>query len=218
MNRHSLVVGIALVSFLSAPAARADVGVHLKGGTLGAGVELTKSFGERFSLGLGFNAYDYKTTGEASDIDYDFKLELQSIALLAHFHPFRGSFRLSAGALHNKNELNLTGRPSSDATYDFDGTTYTAEDVGTLTGVLTFGKTSPYVGIGWGNRPGSRLGVSFDIGALYQGSPKLALNATGALGNPALASDLEQERRSAEEDLDKYEWYPVVSLGVYFRF
>jgi hypothetical protein len=104
--------------------------------------------------------------------------------------------------LYNNNELKLTGKPSAGSTYTINGVTYTAAQVGTLTGTLTFNKTAPYLGLGWGNRPGSKLGLSADIGALYQGSPKLSLSATGSVAG--LSSNLEQERKSAEEDLGSF--------------
>ena len=218
MKNRLILSCIAFVSALSMTVARADIGLNVKAGTLGAGVELSKSFGEKFSVGLGFNAYDFKTTDSSSDIDYDFNFDLQSVALLGHYHPFSGIFRLTAGALYNKNELKLTGKPTAGSTYSINGVSYTAAQVGTLTGTLTFNSLAPYIGLGWGNRPGGKLGLSADIGLLHQGSPKLALSATGALSDPLLAADLEQERRSAEDDLSDFKWYPVVSLGLYYRF
>lgn len=218
MKKSCFVAIAGAVLTLMTSFAQADVGLNVKAGTLGAGVELSKSFGEKFSVGLGFNAYDLKTTDSSSDIDYDFNFDLQTVALLGHYHPFSGIFRLTAGALYNKNELKLTGKPSAGSTYSINGVSYTAAQVGTLTGTLTFNSTAPYFGLGWGNRPGGKLGLSADIGVLYQGSPNLALSATGALSDPGLASNLEQERRSAEEDLSDFEWYPVISLGLYYRF
>ena len=218
MKNRLILSCIAFVSALSMTVARADIGLNVKAGTLGAGVELSKSFGEKFSVGLGFNAYDFKTTDSSSDIDYDFNFDLQSVALLGHYHPFSGIFRLTAGALYNNNELKLTGKPTAGSTYSINGVSYTAAQVGTLTGTLTFNSLAPYIGLGWGNRPGGKLGLSADIGLLHQGSPKLALSATGALSDPLLAADLEQERRSAEDDLSDFKWYPVVSLGLYYRF
>ncbi len=221
MNKSLLLACAVSTSILSATSSFAapanDWGVNLKAGTLGAGVELSKGLSDKFSVSLGFNAYNYKTSDTTSDISYDFKLELQSAALLANYHPFSGVFRLTGGVLYDNNELSLTGKPSG-ATYTINGVTYSSSAVGNLTGKLTFNKTAPYLGVGWGNRPNSRFGLSADIGALYQGSPKLSLSATGALSDPALAADLERERASAESDLSKYKWYPVLSLGVYFRF
>lgn len=213
-NRCISVCAVLMLPWF-AGVAHADVGVNLKAGTLGAGVEMSKSFSDKFSVGLGFNSYDFKTTDSASDIDYDFNFDLQSVALLANYHPFSGVFRFTAGALYNKNELNLTGKPTG-TNYVINGQTYTAAQVGTLNGKLTFNSTAPYLGLGWGNRPGGRLGLSADIGVLYQGSPKLTMSATGAAAG--LAADIEQERRSAEEDLSDLKWYPVLSLGMYFRF
>ncbi|MBI3570290.1 MAG: hypothetical protein HY082_04195 [Gammaproteobacteria bacterium] len=217
MRNHFIPVCTVLILALPVTVAYADVGVNLKAGTLGAGVELSKGLSDKFSVSLGFNTYNYKTSDTTSDISYDFKFELQSAALLANYHPFSGVFRLTGGVLYDNNELSLTGKPSG-ANYTINGVTYSSSAVGNLTGKLTFNKTAPYLGIGWGNRPNSRFGLSADIGALYQGSPKLSLSATGALSDPVLAADLERERASAESDLSKYKWYPVLSLGMYFRF
>ncbi len=216
MNRYLFLVGIVSTLILSTASAADDWGVNLKVGTLGAGVELSRSLSDKFSVNLGFNSYTNKSTRSESGIDYDAKLELQSAALLANYHPFRGVFRFTGGVVYNNNELKLTGKPFAGSTYNINGVAYTAAQVGTLTGKLTFDKTAPYLGIGWGNRPGSKLGVSADIGVLYQGSPKLSLSATGAAAG--LSSDLEQERKSAESDLSDFKWYPVLSLGAYWRF
>lgn len=193
-----------------------DFGINVKAGTLGLGAELSKAFSDKLSLNLGFNSYNYKTTRSESGIDYDSKFELQSASLLANYHPFSGLFRFTAGALYNGSELKLTGKPSAGSSYSINGVTYTAAQVGALTGTVTFNKTAPYVGVGWGNRPGSKLGLCADVGLLYQGSPKLALSATGNAAG--LATNLEQERKNAEADLNNFKWYPVLSLGVYFRF
>ncbi|MEK7222833.1 MAG: hypothetical protein AAB156_01010, partial [Pseudomonadota bacterium] len=79
---------ISTLTFCVAPvfaASADDWGVNLKAGTLGAGVELSKSLSDKFSASLGFNSYHYKTTDSASGIDYDYKLELQSASLLANY-------------------------------------------------------------------------------------------------------------------------------------
>ncbi|MDH5512691.1 MAG: hypothetical protein OEY27_05685 [Gammaproteobacteria bacterium] len=214
-NRVITVCATLMLLYPAAAVQAGDTGVNMKAGTLGIGVEISRSFSDRFSIGVGFNSYDHKTTDEASGINYDFIFELQSAAVLANFHPFGGTFRFTGGVLFNNNELDLTGKPSGSA-YVINGTSYPAATVGDLTGKLTFNSTAPYLGIGWGNRPGAKVGLSVDIGVLNQGSPKLALATTGSV--PGLAADLEQERRSAEEDLSDFKWYPVLSLGVYFRF
>ena len=217
VKKSLLVIAAGSVLTFSALGAWADMGVDVKAGTLGAGVAFSKSINDKLSLSVGLNSYNYKTTQTTNDINYDFKFKLQSIALLANYHPFSGIFRLTAGVLNDSNKLTLTGKPSG-ASYTINGVSYSAAVVGSLTGEVTFNKIAPYLGIGWGSHPGSHFGLTADIGALYQGSPKLSLSASGATSVPGLTADIERERASAESDMTKFKWYPVLSLGLYYRF
>jgi hypothetical protein len=191
-----------------------DFGVGVKAGTLGLGVEGTFGLSQRVNLRVGFN--DYSTSGDetASDIRYDGKLELGGIALLLDWHPFAGTFRLSAGLMQNNNALRLTATPTSNQT--IGGTTYTPAEIGTLSGEVSFKSTAPYAGIGWGNaaRHG-RFGVNFEVGAMFQGSPKVSLTASGGAVSQV---DLTSESQSAQADLDDFKIYPVIALGFSFRF
>jgi len=213
-----LLAGTAgLTLALSVPAARADIGINPRIGTLGYGIELSAGVADKLSVGLGFNNASRTRQDNTNGVDYEFEWKLRSAELLANFHPMGGAFRLRAGVLLNRNEFGLKGKPSG-GTYEFNGVTYPAAQVGSLTGKLSFNKTSPYLGLGWGNRPNGSWGVTFDLGAVYQGKPKLGLQATGAAADPALAADLEAERQQAEDDLSSFKWWPVIQLGMYFRF
>ena len=215
--KNSIVISlIGAMLTLMTTVAQANVGINVKAGTLGAGFEVSKSVSDKLNLSLGLNTYVVKTTDNSDGIDYDFNYDLRSVALLAHYHAFNGVFRLTGGLLYNKNELRLTGIPGAGSTYVINGVSYSASQVGSLSGKLTFNTTAPYLGVGWGNRPSSKLGLTADVGVLYQGPPKLSLSASGTV--PGLASNVEQERKSAEADLAEFKWYPVVSLGVYMRF
>jgi hypothetical protein len=218
VNKFQTTYLVALVIGLFSTTAFADVGVNVKVGTLGLGAEVSNSFTDKFSVGVGFNTFSITKSQTAKDVDYDAKLKLQSISLLASYHPFAGVFRLTAGLLADDNKLTMTGKPNSSGNFTLNGNTYTASEVGTLNAKLTFNSAAPYFGIGWGNRPNSHWGATADIGVLYQGSPKLALNATGAAANPSLASDIEQERAKEESDLSNFKWWPVISLGAYYHF
>ncbi len=57
-----------------------------------------------------------------------------------------------------------------------------------------------------------------DVGALYQGSPKANLSASGTLANPQLAADVASAQRTAESDAAKYRWWPMVQRGLGYRF
>jgi len=220
MSNRFLVPGTFTALLLCAPSSFAapvdDWGINLKAGSLGAGVELSKSLNDNFSVNLSFNAYNVKNTDNINGIDYDIKFDLESVGLLANYHPSGGVFRFTGGLMYDNNELKMLGKPTAGTTYTINGTNYTATQVGALDGKLTFNKAAPYFGIGWGNRPGEKWGFSADLGVLYQGSPDVSLTASGSV--PGLAADLEEERQKAERDLSHYRWYPVLSLGVYFRF
>ena len=63
------------------------------------------------------------------------------------------------------------------------------------------------------------LGIEFDIGALFQGSPTVKLNATGAAAsNAQFKSDLAAEQVKLQGDLNSFKTYPVVSFGIAYRF
>ena len=214
---------LSLASLLSAfalcsPEALADIGINPRAGTLGYGIEISAGLSDKWSLGVGFNSRRYKRPSTTEGVDYDYDLRLRSGEVLANFHPFSGAFRLRAGVLFNRNEFLLTGKPDASGNYEFNGQTFPASAVGTLTGDLSFSKSAPYIGLGWGNRPNGSWGVTFDLGAVYQGKPKLGLEATGAASNPTLAAALEAERQQAEDDLSSFKWWPVIQLGMYFRF
>jgi hypothetical protein len=215
----------ATVGLLGVGVAHADdLGVSVKGGTLGFGVDVSKSFSDSLGARIGLNGYNYSTTKAESGVDYDFKLKLGSVSLLADWYPFQGTFRTSAGLFYNNNKASLNAKPSS-GTYTINNVSYTAAEVGSLNGEMTFNKAAPYIGIGWGNPVAKEKTWGFvaDIGVLFQGSPKFALDVTcGAAVDAAtctqLKADAAAERTQAESDLKSFSWYPVVSIGVSYKF
>jgi hypothetical protein len=203
---------------LTVSVASADIGVDVRFGTLGTGVMLFKDFGESFSVGLALNTYDRTTDKSVDDIDYDFGLDFKTVGLLANWHPFNGTFRLTAGLYKNDNKVDLAAKLTPGQTYTVGDSSYVASASDSIGGNLTFNDTASYLGVGWGGAPGSTFGLSLDIGALYQASPKLSLAGTGVFATGAGAADVETERQQAEDDLKEFRWYPVFSAGLYYRF
>lgn len=170
---------------------------------------------ERINLRLGINSYTYSYDDTIDDVRYDIDLELKSGALILDWHPFAGGFRLSAGMLSNKNGVDLKATPTANVT--IGGNTYPAAAVGTLDGDVSFKKSAPYVGLGWGNAVvgNTGLGFSVEIGALFQGSPDVKLSSSNGLVSQA---DLNQEAREIEDDLKNLKVYPVISVGLSYTF
>ena len=72
--------------------------------------------------------------------------------LLADFFPMKGTFRLTAGLLSNRNKVELDAVPTGD-TIDIGGInpTRTRSGRNVLSGDIDFDSSVPYFGIGWGN-------------------------------------------------------------------
>lgn len=214
----------AFLFLLSGTAAWADVGVLLKAGTLGAGLDVSVGMRESLGLRLQANGFSYEYDVTESDVEYSADLELKSAGLLLDWHPFSGVFRVSAGAYWNGNEATAVGRPTG-GTYEINGVTYNAADVGSLNAQIDFKRVAPYFGIGWASAPKAGRGMtfSFDLGVLYQGEPNVGLTAVcgPALSTPqcdALRSDVAAEQASLQEELSDYKFHPVVSFGIGYRF
>ena len=194
------------------------IGGGVKVGTLGTGLEVNYAVSSMFSVTAGINTFSRGMSQSASGIDYDVDLNLQTIALLANYHPFGGSFRLTAGAMINNNELSMKADPS--ATYDIGDLTYTSAEVGTLKAAVDFNRIAPYAGLGWGHSSGSGIGFTLDIGVLMQGSPNVDFSAKGGTlsSDPAFQAELAKEESNAEDDIKGFDIYPVIAAGINLRF
>lgn len=198
----------------------AGVGAGGKVSSLGVGGELVGGVMDNLNLRAGIQGITYDYDDTYSGIYYEAELELFSTMLLLDFFPLSNNFRISGGMMLNKNELIVTGT-AEDGTYNIGGVTYPSSLVGSVTGTMDFNTVSPYVGFGYGGLLTESGDWHFfmDIGILYQGSPNLSYTATGPLANnPTFQADLEREKQELEEDIDEFEYYPVISMGIMYQF
>ncbi len=61
------------------------------------------------------------------------------------------------------------------------------------------------------------------MGVLYQGSPKTSLNANcgSGLSNAEcilLKTSIIEEEKALNDEVGSYEWYPVLSVGIVYKF
>lgn len=199
-------------------------GITGKVSTLGVGLEYTRPLNKYFTARFGINGFDYDKTIDESGVNYDATLELRSGSAIADYHPWAAVFRISGGVLYNGNKFTIKAKPSN-GTLDFNGTTYNAADVSSASGKIDFQPISPYIGIGWGSSPTSNSTWSFeaDIGAIYQGTPDASLSVVcGGTLNAAqcaqLKNDVAAERVQLQDTISDFKWYPVVSVGVSYKF
>jgi hypothetical protein len=215
------VVGASLVASSSLFAMADEYAVGVTAGTMGAGVTATTNIIQNVNLRINATGFNFnRSDSSGTDIDFDAKLKLFGVGAVADYHPFGGAFRLSGGAYYNGNKLTLDGKPKAGGTYTLNGTTYTADQAGTVHAEVKYEKISPYIGIGWGNAvdKSGHWKFSTDLGAMYTGSPKVSLTASNAANVPGMAADIAAEESKLKNDTDKLKWWPVLAVSLSYRF
>ena len=215
MVRRIVLVGICL---LPAAAWAGDNAIGIKAGALGLGVEYTRNLSDRWAIRGGINGSQLSFDGNESGIDYQFDFVWDSLSIGVDLHPFKSPFRLTAGILRNDNALNGRSRPASNVT--IGNTSYTPAQVGVLTSTVGFKQTAPFLGLGWDwSRKKPHFGMSFDIGVLDQGSPRVTLRGSGTLlGDPAFQQDIAREEAQLRDSLSDLDLLPYVTVGFVIRF
>lgn len=224
-------------------------GAGIKAGTLGAGLDVSVRIKPILNLRLNLNrfGYDYEDveTHSASDDSGNFstdgtetttaKVDLATTGLLLDYHPWAGTFRVSAGFYSQGSKVTgqidgeILDQEVGDRRYDIVGTAY---------GKLSMAKTQPYLGIGWGNTPreGFPLSVSLDLGVLLNPKAKVTSTVEGTItdletGESYDLNDVDQQEvqdfqdnlaeeiaEANDEIDDNFKVYPVVSFGLNYRF
>jgi hypothetical protein len=214
MQRAVAVCVFVSSLLLAGPAFAADFGVGLKAGTYGLGAEFGVGFSSWFTLRATATTGDLSGDYDEDGIDYDASLDVGGYGLLADFFPMKGTFRLTAGLLSNRNEIGLEAVPT--APIEIGGTTYPPAAVGTLSGDIEFDSSVPYFGVGWGNvAKGRRFGFLVDLGFIHQGAGNVTLSSSTGLVSQ---SDLDAEAAAIEDDIQDYDFWPIVSFGLAIRF
>ncbi len=211
------------------------MGLHA--GLLGPGLTAGLDLSRKFTLRAQVQRFDLDETW---DDDYAADISLSSIGLLADWHPTGGSFRLTLGVVSNDNEFAAL---ASDHDLEIGIHRYDAE----LNARISFDQLGPYLGLGWSTRRNRRgLGVTFDLGVLQHGEPALSVagevrttidgaslrcrvsvvedgmaTVTGSSSCTTLLDlrdDLMLEHDDLTDELSDFELYPVVALGLIYRF
>lgn len=215
----SLAVSLAVIAtpaFAREDDARITIGVT--GGSLGIG----PSLGYRINDVLGIRA-DATFLGvshgfDSDDVRYDGDVRLRSGGVQADIYPFGGGFRLSGGVRINGNRVKATGKPNA-TTYTFNGVTYLVSDVGTVSTRTEIKEVAPTLTLGYGGGMGRGFAFGIDAGVMFQGRVRIQPIAyTGPLQSAALSANLEVERQSLQKDIDDYKLYPILQIGLGYRF
>ena len=196
--------------------------VIYKMGTLGFGVDFEYMFNSTLGVRANFNGFSYRVNGVAlGDNEYSFEGDLASSGLLVDYHPWQNAFRFSGGVYNHKSSITGVVKPTSGEVTVGDKT-YPSMQIGSIDTKIDFNHINPYMGFGFSSASKSGWHFMADIGALYIGTPKAKLTAKAAKGFEGLQYILDDQAKIEEDKinntLEKYNWYPVLSVGVQFKY
>ena len=207
-------------------------------GTLGAGVEIKRKFNDHFNARLVINQYEFSYDETEDGTEYSGELDWSTYGVIADWHPAGNGFRLSVGLLANDNELRSSSVGGSFS-YGTGGNETDYE--GNVNLKVAFESLAPYASIGWSSQKPRGLSVNFELGAMFQGTPLLSANGTAADVNDSSIScgfsiddkgtvvpdgtcpdgfqdNLKDEHAELTDDFDDFDVYPVIVLGLQYRF
>jgi len=122
------------------------VGIGVKAGLLGVGVEVATPLSYHVNIRGGGNFMSYSDTLTSDGISYNAALRFRSAEASVDWFPWAKGFHISPGALlYNGNQITAGASVPAGKTFTLDGTTYTssATDPVTGTGAVTMNKTAP---------------------------------------------------------------------------
>ena len=195
------------------------LGAHL--GTLGMGGDVGVAFNETFALrgGAGLYGFGLDLTGRFGLADNRTAvLSLPSAMFTIGAEVSSGVLRAGAGLLIRAGDPVYEITYGDGASIDIGGGYYTQPEVRTLATTLVSGSVAPYALLGYGSQRSRGLGFVVDAGAAFPLDAGFEMSATGdpaVLGSARFKTDLEAERRDAEDDAGGWlSFWPIVSIGL----
>jgi len=219
---HCIRFAVVIAALLGAGSAAA-AGVGIRAGTTGIGGDIAFDLVPTLSARVGYSWLEFNASVDSTDTSYDGKTKLSNGNLFLDWAPLGPFFRVTGGLILNANKVDVTAQ-ANGGTYTLGGTTYSAADVGSLTGTVKSGNSAaPYLGIGYGRVAGAGVNFYADLGVMFQGTPKATLTATcGPATTPALCSQIQVstaiEAVDLQDSIKSFKYYPVASIGVTIGF
>lgn len=222
----AITAATAMVGFSGAATAQSRWALGGDVGTPGLGVELSFMATPQWTIRLDGDSFDYNGTIKGAVLDYKGKLKLQTAGLFADYHPWTSPgaapWLVSFGAYMGTRQAGA--QPELQSVNDIGGDHFTLGEVGVLTGKIKLDSFAPFVGVGWNNTfYNQHFGFKAIAGVLYGNQPSVTLSRTGGAVLPPdvaarLAAALLKEQDELSGRLDVLKFYPVLQVGLAYRF
>lgn len=240
-SRVSLLVASCLLASLpgllpSAARARPPVTASVHVGSLGIGPEVDVRIpGSNFGVRGSFNTFNFgdsdiyhQTVGiralnrtQDVDMSYDGNIKTLNGALTGDWYPWKTGFRISAGVVISTNRLSASGAPSGSVSYLSGSSVQTLSNgqIGSVSARGRYHPVNPLFAIGFSSRLFSQLYLSGDLGVMYQGKAQIGVHSNGYVSELApFQKAVDKARSKALEGMNKLPVYPVVMIGLGWRF
>ena len=198
----------------------ARMAVTAQVGTLGAEVELTLPVTGNFAARLGASALIWKFDASASDLNYDFDMNLYTLGAFLDWHPMGGGFRVTVGAIFANPDMTAEVGMSRTGRYMIGSHNYPGVVLGGLDAEVDLPTVAPYVGVGYSDffSPSQHWSFSLDVGVIYWGKPDVTIRDRSPYKISYLQEDLRKEEKEIEDELDRLTYYPVLAVGISYNF
>jgi hypothetical protein len=210
-------------------------GMALSASTLGIGIQAATAVSRTENVRVAGNYFSYSDTVSKDGIAYNGTLKLKSGEVL--FDQYIGKvFHVSPGLMfYDGNQGTANATVPAGQSFSLGSATYYADSVNPAagTGQISARKVAPEFLIGFGNllpRGKTRVTVNFELGVVYQGSPRATLNLSGDAcagpgsgcqnigSTPAIQANVLSEQNKINNSLSVFKYYPVVRLSFGYRF
>jgi hypothetical protein len=190
-------------------------------GTLGGGITLAYRLpkNNQFFLKVGAmyigygKLYNYNyNTKTIIRIDPDLRMGQGYLGL--DYTPFRkSSLYLTTGMSYFYNSK-FAAFTDTDTGFDTKDLVLSAEDFGKINFELRWNKLAPFLGFGFGRAVSKkRIGVGFELGSYYIGSPKILLDYTGVLD----LTNIDEILPQVEKNMKGYAFLPYLKFSVNYN-
>ena len=203
-------------------------------GSLGFGLEAATPLTPKLNLRVGGTYATYSYPFNVDGVNYDSGLKFGSGQATLDWFPRAGGFHISPGILYFKSRGSATATTQPGILFELASDSYISEAADPLHGSANFRyarRVAPVLLVGFGNllpRSGRHFSVPFEAGVAYMGRPKIAVQFAGtacatdgcfnAATDPDFQSNLQDQVRSLNDDIEPLKFYPILSIGLGYRF
>lgn len=185
-------------------------GVGLQVSTLGVGINVAHALYDDYLDIRG--QYNFLPMGQQTIAGNSMGVNFNTIGLLLDYKPFGGVFRFTGGLYYDGRNISTSGN-----NLDINGTSASGN-----TGI-NFPTIAPYLGVGVGSYGASTMDkkgllVAFDAGVLFSKAKAYAnVQCTGA-DCSSFTTNTQDYINGLNNSFAAFPFYPVLSIGVGYRF